>query len=260
MKPSKETIQTERPYVLSIAGLDPSGGAGLLADIKTFEQLSVYGLGVCTAVTVQTGAQFISSEWIPLEQIIAQLKPLLQTYPVDYCKIGIVQDVFTLLSLINQLQQLRPGIRIVLDPVLKATAGFSFHGDIHWNTWKELLPSLHLLTPNYEEAKLLTGEDSGETAAGILAAYSAVLLKGGHHPSLAGYDTLFAPEPQLIVPTITFVSPKHGSGCVLSAAITAWLAKGASLTEACTNGKAYTEQLLSSNHSLLGFHKMLQHD
>ena len=260
MKASNEVLQTDRPYVLSIAGLDPSGGAGLLADIKTFEQLGVYGLGVCTAVTVQTGTTFISSAWTPLELITAQLTPLLQTYPVDYCKIGIVQDVFTLLSLVNQLQQLRPGLRIILDPVLKATAGFTFHGEIHGDTWRELLPMLHLLTPNYDEVILLTGEGSGESAADILAEYCPVLLKGGHHPSITGYDTLFAPEPQLIPPTATSVSQKHGSGCVLSAAITAYLAKGSSLLEACTNGKAYTEQLLNSNQSLLGFHKIHQHD
>ncbi|MBV7528578.1 hydroxymethylpyrimidine/phosphomethylpyrimidine kinase [Chitinophaga sp. sic0106] len=252
-------MQSERPFVLSIAGLDPSGGAGLLADVKTFEQHCTYGLGVCSAITVQTGTQFHSVEWIPLYQIIAQVKPLLQTYPVTYCKIGIVQDVYTLTSLVHQLRQLQPTIRIILDPVLKATAGFNFHGIVHWEGWKQVLEAIYLLTPNYDEAKLLAGYDTGEAAAEAIATCCHVLLKGGHHPLQAGVDTLYLPSPQKILPQTTAITAKHGSGCVLSAAITANLANGQSLITACTNAKAYTENFLSSNVSPLGFHAALNY-
>ncbi|SHL88642.1 hydroxymethylpyrimidine/phosphomethylpyrimidine kinase [Chitinophaga jiangningensis] len=252
-----EIVQTDKPFVLSIAGLDPSGGAGLLADIKTFEYNNAYGLGVCTAITVQTGTQFHSVEWIPLYQVMAQVKPLLQTYPVAWCKIGIVQDIYTLSSLVHQLKQLQPGIRIILDPVLKATAGFNFHGIVHREAWKQLFDAIHLLTPNYEEAKQLTGYDTGEAAAEVIATCCHVLLKGGHHPLQAGVDTLYLPSPQKIFPGTTAITAKHGSGCVLSAAITANLAQGQSLLTACINAKVYTENFLSSNTSPLGFHTAL---
>ncbi|WP_291908674.1 hydroxymethylpyrimidine/phosphomethylpyrimidine kinase [Chitinophaga sp. CB10] len=255
----EEIIQTTQPFALTIAGLDPSGGAGLLADIKTFEHNGVYGLGVCSALTMQTGARFLGVEWVPLDQIIAQVKPLLQTYPVACCKIGIVQDVYTLSSLVHQLLQWQPDIRIVLDPVLKATAGFSFHGILQWEAWKQVFEAIYLLTPNYEEAKLLTGYNTGEEAAAVMAQCCHVLLKGGHHPLQAGVDTLYSPSPQKILPGTAAVTAKHGSGCVLSAAVTANLARQQSLLTACTNAKAYTEKFLSSNASPLGFHAPLNY-
>lgn len=240
---------------MSIAGLDPSGGAGLLADIKTFEQHRVNGFGVCTALTVQTPSQFVSVEWLPLTCILAQSKPLLTGNPVSYCKIGIMPDIQSLLALVRQVKQFSPGIRIILDPVLKASSGFSFHNSIHQLAWKELLAEIYLLTPNYDEALLLTGLTDGEAAARQLSSGCAVLLKGGHHKNKPGYDILYINDVvHTYPPLLTKVFPKHGSGCVLSAAITAGLANGLSLEEACDNGKAYTEKLLASHSSLTGYH------
>jgi len=240
---------------MSFAGLDPSGGAGLLADIKTFEQHRVNGMGVCTAITVQTPAQFVSVEWLPVTHILAQAKPLLTSHPVRYCKIGIMPDIQSLLELVRQVKQLSPGIRIILDPVLKASAGFSFHSSIHQQAWKDLLSEIYLLTPNYDEALLLTGLADGEAAAGQLSNDCAVLLKGGHRKNKPGYDTLYTHDIiHTYPPVLSAVFPKHGSGCVLSAAITAGLANGLSLHEACNNGKVYTEKLLASHSSLTGYH------
>lgn len=240
---------------MSFAGLDPSGGAGLLADIKTFEQHRVNGMGVCTAITVQTPAQFVSVEWLPVTQILAQAKPLLTSSTVRYCKIGIMPDIQSLLELVRQIKQQSPGIRIILDPVLKASAGFSFHSSIHQQAWKELLSEIYLLTPNYDEALLLTGLADGEAAARQLSNGCAVLLKGGHRKNKPGYDTLYTGDViHTYPPVLSAVFPKHGSGCVLSAAITAGLANGLSLHEACDNGKVYTEKLLASHSSLTGYH------
>lgn len=244
-----------RPYVLSLAGLDPSGGAGLLADIKTFEALGVYGLGACTALTVQTDNRFIGVEWQSAAQIIAQAQPLLETYRVSYCKIGIVKDADTLLQVITTLSTIRPGIRVVLDPVLKASAGFTFHNTEQLHTWKEVLQHVYLLTPNYNEALLLTGLSDGAAAATTLLQYCAVLLKGGHRPGAEGLDTLYTNRSITNIPAgRRSVFPKHGSGCVLSAAITAQLAAGSSLPVACITAKKYTENFLASNSSLLGYH------
>jgi hydroxymethylpyrimidine/phosphomethylpyrimidine kinase len=248
-------MEQERPYVMSFAGLDPSGGAGLLADIKTFEQNRVYGMGVCTAITVQTPEQFISVEWLPVTHILAQAKPLLVNQQVQYCKIGIMADIQSLLELVRQVKQWSPGIRIILDPVLKASAGYTFHGTVQQQAWKELLSDIYLLTPNYDEALMLSGLTDGEAAARQLSACCAVLLKGGHHKNKPGYDTLFINNGvHTFEPVLREIFPKHGSGCILSAAITAGLAHGQSLPEACANGKIYTERLLASHSSLTGYH------
>lgn len=245
----------ERPYVISLAGLDPSGGAGLLADIKTFEAHQTYGLGVCTALTVQTHSKFLSVDWLSADRIIAQAVPLLEQYKPAYCKIGIIPGVPVLLEVVRALHRLRPGIRIILDPVLKASAGFDFHTGAA--AWQEVLPYLYLLTPNYDEALALGNNPAqdGHEAAAQLSRHCAVLLKGGHHPGRKGWDVLYTKETEYVLrPGGRQAYTKHGSGCVLSAAITAQLALGHTLPNACINGKAYTEKFLSSHPSLLGFH------
>lgn len=252
---------------MSLAGLDPSGGAGLLADVKTFEAHGATGFGVCTALTVQTDDTFHSVEWLSTAKIIAQAVPLLRKFPVQYCKIGIVSSPYVLLEVLPALRHVRPGLQFVLDPVLKASAGYVFHGTTA-EQWAAVLPQLLLLTPNYNEAMELTGESCGEKAAAQLAAHCAVLLKGGHRTGKEGHDTLyngnehteFEPHPaalndQATLPAKPAVSPKHGSGCVLSAAITAALARGHSLEQACCEAKAYTFRYLQSTPDLLGHHQ-----
>jgi hydroxymethylpyrimidine/phosphomethylpyrimidine kinase len=242
-----------RPAVMSIAGLDPSGGAGLLADIKTFEQLSVLGFGCCSAITAQTPTTVLSVTWLPTREILSQARPLLAN--ISFCKIGIMPGVMATLELVRELLHLKPELKIVVDPVLKASAGYDFHQETDAVAWKELLPLLFLLTPNYDEAREITGKTSGEAAAEELSASCAVLLKGGHRTHLKGHDTVYTKSgTHIIAPSATEVFPKHGSGCILSAAITACLAKGQSLTTACTNGKRYTEKVLASHSSNIGYH------
>lgn len=261
---------------MSLAGLDPSGGAGLLADIKTFEAYGLTGFGVCTALTVQTDDELHAVEWLSAAKIIAQAAPLLKKFPVRYCKIGIVAGPDAILEILPALQTIRPGLQFVLDPVLKASAGFAFHAD-SLTQWEQVLPHLLLLTPNYDEAVAMMNDPSGENAARKMAGHCNVLLKGGHRPGKEGWDTLydgggqtdFAPPAPISSmeagSTITpgqpgthlhqpVVYPKHGSGCVLSAAITAALANGLSLERACREGKAYTYDYLQSSPSLLGHH------
>lgn len=250
-------METERPKVMSIAGLDPSGGAGLLADIKTFEQHKVIGYGCCTAITVQTASSFLSVSWLRTGEILAQAKPLLATGDIGYCKIGIMPGVEATLELVQELTRLQPGIRLILDPVVKSSTGFDFHGQSTFAAWKKLLRSVYLVTPNYEEAKLMAGCEDGELAALQLSAHCNVLLKGGHRTRLSGHDTLYAQGLEYTIsPGVAAVTAKHGSGCILSAAITACLANGQQLTDACSNGKRYTEKVLASHSSLLGYHHL----
>ncbi|SMC86244.1 hydroxymethylpyrimidine/phosphomethylpyrimidine kinase [Pedobacter africanus] len=251
-------MQQLRPYVMSLAGFDPSAGAGILADIKCFEQLQVYGFGVCTALTIQTDDAFLKNDWLDARQIIDQTVPLLDKFEIKACKIGLIKDLDTLHEVLDFLKLKAPAIKIVLDPVWKASTGYTFH---HWDEGlKKMIPVLNqldLITPNYPEMQALAGEAIPQEAAKIWSAYCPVLLKGGHISTAAGTDYLFeARGLRVLDPDAGQVYQKHGSGCVLSAVITAELAKGSDLYAACLLAKKYIEQFLNSSPSLLGYHHL----
>jgi hydroxymethylpyrimidine/phosphomethylpyrimidine kinase len=248
-------MSTQRKYVASIAGFDPSAGAGVLADLKCFEQNHVYGFGICTALTVQTDNTFMGVDWLDADKIIAQLTPLFKKFDISAVKIGLIKDIKVLEMVLNFIKEFNKNIIIVLDPVLSSSSGFEFH---NWNLTKltGILRQLNLITPNYEEMKSMGNEESAEQTAAQWATHCPVLLKGGHHPQFPGRDQLFE-KPDILFPlnpTAVLTYPKHGSGCVLSAAITANLAKGVDLKESCHKAKAYTTTFLNSNPSLLGYH------
>ena len=144
----------KRHFALTIAGFDPSGGAGLLADIKTFEANQVYGLGVCTALTVQHENRFDSVQWVESELIIKQAKILFEKYSIQYVKIGLVKSLDDLSKIITALLTWNPDITIIWDPILKASAGFNFHDEISTITLKTILKHIYVLTPNLPEANL----------------------------------------------------------------------------------------------------------
>jgi hydroxymethylpyrimidine/phosphomethylpyrimidine kinase len=248
-------MQLTRPYVLTIAGFDPSGGAGVLADCKTFEQHGVYGFGVCTALTAQTDDSFLNLHWLTAEQILEQLQPLINKFEIVACKIGIIDSPDTLIEVIRFLKEQNPAIQIVWDPVLKASAGFDFHTVDTFHSLEAILATITLVTPNYNELQLLQSITGEELIKEEKARFCSVLLKGGHRPDAVGTDTLYGSDGHTIITAgVEQVFPKHGSGCVLAAAITANLAKGLSLTEACQLAKQYVETFLNSNQSLLGYH------
>lgn len=254
MIPEKALI----PYVMSIAGFDPTAGAGILADIKCFEQNDVYGLGVCSALTIQTDTDFLKNDWLHASQIIAQMTPLLSRFKVTAIKIGLIKNIAVLSDVIIHLKRYQPDVKIVMDPVMKASAGYQFHD---WEDGlKQLLPILKqidLITPNYMEmVSLGAGQEVFQTAE-AWSEYCPVLLKGGHLKSHTGTDFLYQSKTLYeLKPGVTEVYQKHGSGCVLSAAITAGLAKRKTLLNACMEAKKYTEHFLNSNESLLGYHKL----
>ena len=249
--------QPPRPYVLSLAGFDPSGGAGLLADCKTFEQCGVYGFGVCTALTVQSDVQFERVQWVPLADIQAQAKPLLERFWVEWAKIGLVENLTELPQLLQWLRSQNPAIGVVWDPVLKASAGYDFHTGPAPELVAELCTGLVLLTPNQPEMRRLwPAAATAEAAAAAVSAYCPVLLKGGHAEGTAATDVLYQNGQEVArfsAPRLPY-GEKHGSGCVLSAAIVAGLARGEPLVEACRSGKEYTARVLASNETLLGYH------
>lgn len=244
----------ERTYVCSIAGHDPSAGAGITADLKTFEMHQVYGFGVLTATTWQNDEKVARVQWLPATDIVDQLALLVPKFRVDYYKIGIIEHLDCLLQVCDSIRQVNPGATIVWDPVLRASADYPFfQGAVDW---KQLRGRVDWLTPNLPEFERLIGSDE---QALRLSRHFTILKKGGHAEEQKGRDLLFYkgschvldPEANTGVP-----KAKHGSGCVLSAAICANLARGASPLEACRLAKRYIEKFLSSNSSLLGWHNV----
>lgn len=249
-------MAASRPIVLSIAGLDPSGGAGLLADIKTFEQHKVYGLGVAAAQTLQTENIFFSIQWNREDYIIQSLEVMLSHYDIKVVKIGIVENISRLQKIVSFINQKNATIKIVLDTVIKSSSGFNFwNEEMNEELLMAVLSKIFLITPNYNEAIQLLPSDNAKEAAQKLSAYCNVLLKGGHNNEEPGVDYLYTKTGVEKLPaTVTAVAGKHGSGCVLSAAIAANLASGFDLLTSCINAKKYIERFLSSNDSLLGYH------
>lgn len=249
-------MQFNRPIAMSIAGVDPCGGAGLLADIKTFEQNTVYGLGVTTAQTLQTENYFISIRWESDENILKAIDVMLSNYDVKAAKIGIVQNINTLYKIVSAIHNFNAAIKVVVDPVICSTTEFNFwQNGMDESLLYDILQMTELVTPNYKEAVQLVPAADAKEAAKKLSLYCSVLLKGGHNEAEPGVDYLYH-KNRIIKsePVVVTVFPKHGSGCVLSSAITANIAYGLGLEEACAKAKLFTEIFLKSNPSLLGYY------
>lgn len=248
-------MQYNRPIVISIAGFDPSGGAGVLADVKTFEQHKCLGMGVISALTVQTENKFINVEWLSFEKMTEQLQPLLENYRIEFIKIGIIKNIDLLLKLVLWIKERNSTVKIIWDSVLAASSGFTLIEKLDQETLIKLLENIYLITPNTNEAIALTHLTNEKEAATFLAQYCVVLLKGGHSEQERGIDYLYSERNVIkIIGSIETVYSKHGSGCVLSSAITSQLALGSNLEQACQNAKTYIENILKSNTNLLAYH------
>jgi len=237
------TKAEKRPFCVSIAGFDPSAGAGLLADIKTFESLKVYGFGVNTANTIQHESLVKNVYWLPIETIIEQLDILLQKYELQYFKIGILPSADYLFKITTFINQNNSNSFIIWDPILYSSSGYEIF-KVNSNLEKALV-NIDLITPNLPEFQVLKPK--------ILN--TNVYLKGGHNESKKGEDILILKNEQISIhPQLLNVSPKHGSGCILSASILSFLALENSLVDACKLAKYHTEKVLASNESLLAYH------
>jgi hydroxymethylpyrimidine/phosphomethylpyrimidine kinase len=251
-------MSQNRPFVLTLAGFDPLAGAGVLADVKTFEQHRVYGFAVNTGNTIQTENEFFEMQWTDLAFVLKSLEKLFDNYTIKAVKIGIVPSLDYLKQIVFVVKNLSPKTKIVWDTVLKSTSKFDFLNIENQAVLIEILKEIDLITPNYKEILQLSSERiNAETTATILSKHCPVLLKGGHNPDEIGVDYLYLKnEIFSIAPNIksVLIFEKHGSGCVLSSAITANLALGHDLKTACINAKKYIETYLQSNPTKLGYH------
>jgi len=251
-------MSATRKNAMSIAGFDPSAGAGILADIKTFESLEVYGLGVCSAVTFQNENEFLGVSWIPLHQIELQIEVLMKKYQVEFVKIGLIQNLDVLNELITSMKKKYPEVKIIWDPILKASAGFQFHQLFEENLLLEILSQIFLITPNSAEAKTMMNEEDSLQAAKIMSRFCNVFLKSRTDENQNHFDVLFENGTAILMKSeILNGFAKHGSGCVLSSAIAANLSRGMNLKVSCEEAKAYTFEFLKSNGGLLGEHRKI---
>jgi hydroxymethylpyrimidine/phosphomethylpyrimidine kinase len=245
-------MSNNRSFVLTIAGFDPSGGAGILTDVKTFEQHCVAGFAIMTANTIQTEKKIYDIQWTSIDFVLHSIQVLFQNYDIKVVKIGIVPSLYYLKQIIVLLKILSPKIKIVWDTVLRSTSEFDFLILEHQKTLYEVLEKVDLITPNYEEVQKLYQQGIDLES---LSQYCAILLKGGHNPDEIGVDHLHTKNGIFkLLPKGGQYYPKHGSGCVLSSAIAANIALGEDLKTACINAKNYIEKYLNSNPSLIGYH------
>lgn len=246
------------PVVLTVAGSDSSGGAGIQADIKTLSGLSAYATSVITAVTAQNtlGVQDVFP--VPAPVVRQQLESVLVDLPVAAIKIGMVPNASVAQTLAEVLSAY-PHLPVVCDPVMVSTSGRSLMEPETIRAMEEsVFPRCTLLTPNLPEASLLLGhsiddvEAMKEAAMRLASQYGArVLLKGGHLPGNELVDVLGGDTwtDDFHFDKITS-SNLHGTGCTLSSAIAAYLAAGFSTCEAITHGEDFTRAAIRAGRDL----------
>ena len=249
-------MNTDHNYILTIAGHDPSGGAGISSDIKTFEAHGLYGLSVCTAVTIQNDIEFKNCFWIDTEVILSQIEVLFQRFDISVVKIGVIKSWESLSIILDKIHSLNSTIKIVLDPIFKASAGFDFHSNENQNLLDSILGKCFIITPNYNEIRNLYPKLGIEDTLEHISSLTNIYLKGGHRTDKKGWDELYHSNIVMLnlPPNIETIKEKHGSGCVLSSALSSNIAKEVELEDAARNTKYYTEVYLNSHDSLLGNH------
>lgn len=242
---------------LTIAGSDSGGGAGIQADLKTFSALGVYGASVITAVTAQNTHGVSAVHSIPADIVAAQYDAVMSDLAVRAIKIGMLADVAVIELLGERLA--RAGVPVVLDPVMVAASGDRLVPEEAVAAIAEhLFPRATVVTPNIPEAAVLLGtapaadEAAMRAQAEALAARGpAVLLKGGHLEDGESVDLFLSGGrlERLPAPRVA-TRNTHGTGCTLSSAIAARLARGASLPEAVRAAKAYISAAIAAADEL----------
>ena len=252
------------PVALTIAGSDSGGGAGLQADLKTFAALRVHGTSVVTCITAQNPVRVSSVEPCTPQIVRRQLEAVFDELPPGAAKTGMLYSEQIILQVARFLNRHR--VPLVVDPVMVATSGARLLRPAAVRVLRaKLLPLATLITPNLDEAETLLNvrlssvEDLRFAAKALHALFgSAVLVKGGHLRGLREAADVFFDGSEELLLTAPFIQnvKTHGTGCVYSGAITAFLARGLSLPEAVARAKNFVTQAITHS-ARIGSHLVL---
>ena len=263
----KNSKITACPVALSVAGWDPCGGAGILADHKTFHAHGVYALGAITAITVQNTKAVSSVSVVQTELVESQITNLLDDFKPDVIKIGMLGNLQSA-EVVNEIIKSWQRIPIILDPVTLSSSDFPLLSTKGQEFLKnQLLRNITLLTPNLAEAEWLSGikiktKKQIEQAADLILelGVSNLVIKGGHIEGKP--DDFFASQTQKIwYPGIRQINHHtHGTGCIFSAAIAANLALGNNLPNSIEKAKRYISKAIKSELYLGGGNGLAWHN
>ena len=244
---------------LTIAGSDSGGGAGIQADIKTFSALGVYGASVITALTAQNTMRVEAVHVVPPDFVLAQMLAVAADLRVDAIKIGMLATAPVIEAVAEGLKDYQ-GVPVVLDPVMIAASGDPLLDPEAVDALRTvLIPLATLITPNLAEAAALLASSPARNEYEMAmqawqlrdAGAKAVLVKGGHGEGATSIDILFAGvEPERLEAPRCDTRNTHGTGCTLSAAIAAQLAKGTMLADAVASAKDYVTAAIFAADSL----------
>lgn len=263
MKPTQQTTVSP-PVALTIAGSDCSAGAGIQADLKTFQCHDVYGLSAITSIVAETPRELRQLEPVSIPLLQDQINILLETYPINAIKIGLLPSRRCVIAVAESLQQSKAAL--IIDPVMVSSTGHALmEEDASATLIERLLPMATLITPNIPEAELILGEKISnkselEAAAKKLSEKlkTSCLIKGGHLTGEAELlDILwhddkahhFSHKTQLLQNNITGIKGLHGTGCTLSSAITAGIAQRKPLEKAVEEGITFVQNLITNAHT-----------
>jgi len=254
-----EPSDSSLPVVLTIAGSDSGGGAGIQADLKTITALGCFGTSAITCITAQNPSKVAGVESISPEMVALQIKTVSEAFPIAATKTGMLYSAEIIREVVTALDECNTG-NIVVDPVMVATSGAKLLKDDAVKAMlSELVPRASVITPNLPEAEVLLGHDIGDLEAAKLSALEMsakygvdCVLTGGH----LGNDTTSSAEivdllccagdvSLLSGPRIARVQT-HGTGCTFSAALAAGLAMGEALPEAVKRAKRFVAEMLDS--------------
>ena len=237
--------------VLSIAGSDPSGGAGIQIDLKTFQALGANGMAVPAALTAQNSAGVTAAYPVPHRVLSKQIETLLSDIKPNAVKTGMLLTRPTVNAVVTAIRTYR--IRnLVIDPVIRSSSGtMLLKPDAVRALKKDLFPLALVITPNIPEAEVLTGmrimsDEDMDFAAGKLLDMGPqyVLIKGGHRGSGEAVDTLYGGKTVLSYSTSRLKGEFHGTGCVLSSAIAVFIGQGLPVEKAVERAKLFVEKML----------------
>ena len=250
------------PIALTIAGSDSGAGAGIQADLLTFADFHVFGTSAITALTAQNPDGVKHIQTTSPQNLTIQIQQVLEYFPVAAIKTGMLPTAELVEIVVSTLSELSPNVPLVVDPVLVATSGNTLVDNQAFAAIKEkLLPQATLVTPNLDEVEALgesrprNPEEMKQSAEKLAhASNSAFLVKGGHLKGDELVDVLAEPDGKTRVFSANRISEvnTHGSGCTLSAAITANLANGDELPEAVKRGWRYVQKSLQNPLNIFG--------